>query len=178
MIRQQDGTRARAGSRSRGMSLLEVMLAMSILTITMTGLIASLMGSHTSTAFSKAQTTALQDAKGVLEALTYLPQEGDAVTLDTLINVATSINLGNANPGGNIQLPIGAQASLTNEAVRVNIYLPVNFGIQPVWGAEVLPGALPTGTYEEYEIVVTVQWLQGQRTVSTTTRTVRNILSR
>ncbi len=166
--------RIRPTRRSRGMTLLEVMVAMGVLAVGMAGLAASLMGAMTSAAYSKSQMIALQDAKALMEVLQELPQAGSPGDADTLLDVATNINLGNQNPGGAITLPIGAQANRPGETFRVSVIFPPGMGA-PVPLVPVLPATIPNATRDEYEILVVVSWFEGRRFTSITVRTIRNL---
>lgn len=164
---------------ARGLTLIETVLALGVLSIGLLGMLAALMGSLASAGFTEARTVALQDAQGVLESLTLLPEAGGpGAPVGCLLDVATNINAGILNPAapwGTIAVPAGAQANLLNETVRVDVFTPPNIG-NPLGVVPVVPAALPTANYDEYEILVTVTWLQGQRQTSVTARTVRNIL--
>lgn len=179
-IKERVVERLRA-DRQRGMTLIEVLIAVGMLTVGMTGLMASLLGAMSSASYSRAQSIALHDAKGLLEALLLLPATGTPATAETLLAVATNVNGGAQNPSAVITLPIGAQERLPSQAFTVNVLTPSPGGPAPYIGNQVLAvpqvaAALPTATLEEYEIVVTVNWLQGQRAVSMQVRTVRNML--
>ena len=160
--------------RARGMTLVEVVVAMGVLAVGMTGLAASLMAAMASADLSKSRMIALQDGGALLEVLQQIEQRGAPGTVDTLLDVATNVNLGLQNPGGGITLPIGAQEHRTNQAFRVDVVLPPNRG-QALAFAPVVAAALPNATRDEYEIIVTVSWLQGARPSRLTIRTVRNI---
>lgn len=164
---------------THGLTLLEVLVATGVFVVGLTALVAALLGAMAGSAYSKAQSTAIQDAKGVLEQLLLQQQEGTPATPNTLLGIVNNINAGQQTPGGTpaLTIPVGNLANLPNEVIRVDVLTPPNIGAVLGPGGAVLPAALPTATRDEYEIVVTVSWTQGARPVSVSVRTVRNILS-
>lgn len=157
-----------------GLTLIEILMAIGVLGVGLLGLTAALFGAVASSEYSKAQSAALQDAKGVLEQLRNLDPSGGVGVANTLLDVANNINLGAQQPGGAITIPNGNQANLPNEFCMVDVISPPGGGGPQAVG--VLAGALATPSVNPYEIVVTIFWTQGMRPVSVTVRTAGNIL--
>lgn len=145
----------RGRASTAGMTLIEMFVAIGVLTFGLTGLVAALMGSVVHRQFSESQTVATNHARQVVERLV-AADEGNMLLLWNDIQAGAN---GEALP----------TFTLPNEAYTVRFYDPANV----VVGNE-LTTAQMQAAWRPILAEVTVAWSQGQRPVNVRLSTVVN----
>lgn len=139
--------------RTAGVTVVEIAVAIGVVTIALTGLMAAMLGAVANSQFSKTKTVAVNDAKSILEQLADLPIAGAIGTNGTLLDEINDINTGQASV-------VTVPANLINEQATVTI-LEVDLAGQPTTGAP--PAVLGPPYADSLMITVQVNFQHGQR---------------
>lgn len=138
-------------SGRRGLSLVEVLIAMAVLTIGLLGLMASLLASTTYVQLSEARTVATNHARDLMERLLAADETGESVAVG-MIELWEAIQAGEEPPP-----PI----SLPEQRYTVKFFDPSDPRL-PARPTELTQEAM-VGRLAPITVEVTVTWRQGQR---------------
>lgn len=153
LVRQRVCEHGRAATA--GLTLVEMVIAIGVLTVGLTGLVAAFLAAVVHRQFAESQTMAMNHARQVMERLV-TADEGNMLLLWNDIQAG---NNGEALP----------TFTLPNEAYTVRFYDPINV----VVGNELTTGQMQA-SWRPILAEVTVTWTQGQRQVNVRLSTIVN----